>query len=332
MKKVTVAVAMVSALLLTPAAAFAADREIKEVFEVTPGEQLLVGTDTGAITVESHPEDTVVVRVEIEGLDEDQFDVTMTYRNGVVEVIGEKESTWFEWGWGSSKVRYYLLVPEQFNVELLTSGGSIEARNLEGAVAAKTAGGSLRFDGIDGEINGKTSGGSIRIGTVSGDVAAKTSGGSISAERVEGNLNARTSGGSIKLGRVTGMAEAKTSGGSIHVDAVGTGLSAKTSGGSIKATFYQQPTEHSKLSTSAGGVTALVAADVALNIDAKGSRVRSEFALENADDSSKKSLSGTLNGGGPNLTLRTSAGNVRVLKIEPQHASAAQPLSLPMAL
>ncbi|UTW44647.1 DUF4097 family beta strand repeat protein [bacterium SCSIO 12696] len=314
MNKLTTALLSTLLLLLLPVLSTAADREVKKAFTVNPGEQLVVDSERGAINVESHSKDTVIIRVEIEGLDDDEFQVSMDYRNGVVEVVGEMEKKLLNWSWGNRRVRYHLVVPEQFDVDLKTRGGAIDVRDLEGDIEAKTAGGSLGFDGITGNINGKTSGGSIQIADVSGDVTVKTSGGAISAKRIEGDLEARTAGGSIQLAGISGFAEVATSGGGINATGVHAGLNAKTAGGSIKAVFNHQPSADSRLATSAGSVTALIASGVALDIDAKGSRVRSELSLENTTSNRKKSLSGTLNGGGPQLKIRTSAGNVRILK------------------
>ena len=70
------------------------------------------------------------------------------------------------------------------------------------------------------------------------------------------------------------------------------------------------------LKTSGGTVTLKLTDDAAINIDAKaaGGRVRSEMDVEVEGEISKTHLEGTINGGGPLVTLRSSGGSVKILK------------------
>ena len=77
----------------------------------------------------------------------------------------------------------------------------------------------------------------------------------------------------------------------------------------------KNPTKDSKLKTSGGSITAYLAKDVAVNLTAKtsGGRVSSEFAVNGSI--SKRKIEGTINGGGPELVLKTSGGSVRIKEI-----------------
>lgn len=143
----------------------------------------------------------------------------------------------------------------------------------------------------------------------------ETAGGSIKIEDLTGNVDAHTSGGSISLGQIDGLVDVHTSGGSIKVDEVTGTIKAHTSGGSITAKISKQPDGDSKLSTSGGSVVAYLAEDIAVDLTARtsGGRVRSEFDVNG--EVSKKSIRGTINGGGPKLVLKTSGGSVRVKKM-----------------
>lgn len=142
-----------------------------------------------------------------------------------------------------------------------------------------------------------------------------TSGGSIKIDDLNGQVDAHTSGGSISLGHIDGLVNVKTSGGSINVDEVTGTIKAKTSGGSINANISKQPTGDSKLKTSGGSVTVYLAEGIAVDLRAKtsGGRVSSDFDVNGTVK--KKSIRGTINGGGPELILKTSGGSVRVKKM-----------------
>ncbi len=143
----------------------------------------------------------------------------------------------------------------------------------------------------------------------------RTSGGSIELAAITGEVDAYTSGGSITLGKIVGDVKVKTSGGSISVDEVVGNVNAHTSGGSVKVRFAAQPTQDSRLTTSGGSITAYLESSVGINLDAKtsGGRVSSEFAVKGLIKRTK--IKGEINGGGPQLTLKTSGGSVRVKKL-----------------
>jgi hypothetical protein len=142
-----------------------------------------------------------------------------------------------------------------------------------------------------------------------------TAGGSIKISDLVGKVDAHTSGGSISLGSIDGLVDINTSGGSINVDEVTGTIRAHTSGGSVTAKISKQPTGDSKLTTSGGSITVYLAPDIAVDLSARtsGGRVRSDFDVNGSIK--KKSIKGTINGGGPELVLKTSGGSVRIKEL-----------------
>jgi len=236
--------------------AFAVNAEdFERKFDVPAGGKLDLKTDSGSVKVLTHDSDTVLVMVEVNGRDADDFELSTELKGKTVEVVGEMEGR--RWS-RNLKVEFSVTVPEEFDVDIDTSGGSI------------------RVSDLTGDLNARTSGGSIRVGSVKGEVELNTSGGSIQTEEIYGPLNAHTS------------------------------------GGSIKATFAEQLTEDATLDTSGGSITAYLIPEVKIDLDAStsGGRVKTDF---NVDGRIKKqSIRGEINGGGPELQLRTSGGSVKV--------------------
>lgn len=305
-------VLMITALLALLSTSVWADREIEKSFDVEQGGLLELDTDMGSINVESHSSNRIKVSVEIEGWDEDEFEVSFKTTSNGLKIEGDK--TGGNWGsWGSRRVRFDITVPQNFNLDMRTSGGSIRVDDLIGNVEVDTSGGSLRFGNIEGEIDGRTSGGSIRVEGAKGNVKVRTSGGSLSIGDIAGDIHGRTSGGSIRLGAVSGTADVATSGGSIRIEEVGGQVEAKTSGGSVELTLSKQPKGHSDISTSGGSITAYLADGIAVDLYARGRKVYSDFSV-NGETSAKYKLKGPINGGGPELELQTSAGNVYIKK------------------
>ncbi len=286
-----------------------------QTFDVAPGGRLVVDTDLGSIEVDTVDSDRVTVDVTWSGRGEDDFSVDFTHSQNHVTVRGDYQRSGF-FGWASSpKVRFEIKVPQRFDVDVKTSGGSVSIADLTGEAHAKTSGGSLSFGHITGSIWGRTSGGSISLEGGRGPADIHTSGGSIRIGEVDGEIAAQTSGGSIHIVRAGGNVKAETSGGSIKVDEVMGAIDASTSGGSVTAYLSQQPKGDCRLSTSGGRVVAYLADGVAVDLDAKssGGGVTSDLTVA-SEVKSRTSLVGQINGGGPRLTLRSSGGGVRLLK------------------
>lgn len=301
-------------LLFLSAAGAHADTQ-KRSFEVSSGGRLKIDTDLGSINVRSHGKNVVEVEVATSGSGADRFSVDFDQQGDQVMVRGNytKGATSF-FGWGNNpRVKFVVMVPERFDVDLETSGGSVAVDDLEGDVRIDTSGGSIDLGKIRGPVRANTSGGSIALESSTSNAELETSGGSIKVGDVDGFVKADTSGGSIHIARSRGEVDADTSGGSIRVDEVMGAIRAETSGGSVKAYISQQPQADCRLSTSGGGVTVYLADGLSVDLDAhsSGGRVSSEFEVD-ASRRTKDSLVGTLGGGGPELYLRSSGGGVDV--------------------
>ena len=76
-------------------------------------------------------------------------------------------------------------------------------------------------------------------------------------------------------------------------------------------TMTSQPTEDCSLSTSGGSVTLYLASNLAVDINASGGGVRSDFAID-GQNRAKRRLRGSINGGGPTIRLHSGGGGVRI--------------------
>lgn len=274
---------------------------VERTFDVAPGGKLILDTDIGSVQVRSASGDQVRVRVEreVRGGSDSDFELRFDQRGDDVLVEGDKPGSGWNWGWNRYKVRFDITVPEEYDLDIETSGGSIKIADLIGDVDCHTSGGSIRVEDIDGEVDCRTSGGSIHVGEVEGSVLAKTSGGSITIDRSGGSVVAKTSGGSVTVNEVMGS------------------IDASSSGGSVKARLTRQPLADCRLTTSGGRVEVELAGPIAVDLDAKtsGGRVHLEMPVTISGSVSKTAVRGTVNGGGPELYLRTSGGSIYVKEI-----------------
>lgn len=308
----------------------AVENNIERSFQVAPGGRLTVDTDRGTIEVRTVNRDFVDIEIErkvkrsgkwsVEEVLED-FVITFDHSDNEVAIKAKYDQV-NHWRRNRERnrlqIKFLITVPQQYNVDLKTSGGGISVEDLEGEVRGQTSGGGFRFGRIKGPVWGRTSGGDIKLEGTQGDVDVKTSGGGITIGSVEGAVEAKTSGGSIRIDRATGSVNAKSSGGGITVEEVMGDITAKTSGGSIKAYISRQPEGDCSLETSGGSVTAYLVEDIAVDVDARtsGGHVSTDVpvTVDVQGKINKSRLQGTINGGGPLLKLHTSGGSVHLQK------------------
>ena len=302
------------------------EHSINQSYGVGPGGLLTLVTERGSIDVKSSKSARVEVDVIRKVAVDDEEKARKILDNFVIEFqhskrdvtihAGFKKHRFSFWDDGRKllKIRYLIMVPEKYNLELKTSGGSISIENLEGQVHSKTSGGSLQFGDIRGPVSGETSGGSIKIERCTGTSVIKTSGGSIKIGEIDGDVEAKTSGGSIQIRRAKGSVNAKTSGGSIMVKEVMGPIIASTSGGSVSTYISRQPQSNCDLRTSGGNIEIYLFGDIAIDVDAEtsGGKVVTDFPVTVQGELKRSVLEGKINGGGPELFLRTSGGHIKL--------------------
>ncbi len=270
--------------------------DIERTFDVRAGQTFKLDTEVGCVKVESGRSDKLEVRVE-HNLGSD-FNVRFRQNGDGVSVEGKAERRNRR---NNQNVCFHIVAPSRFDFDVETAGGSIQFE-----------------DDVDGQLDVRTAGGSITMNDVSGNVEARTAGGSIRLGDGGADADLNTSGGSITVGRIRGGANVRTSGGSIIVNGAGGDLSAITSGGSVTATLYGQPTKHARLETSGGSVSVTLPADVNLDLRASTSSgsIRSDFHPNHRKDRDRSGdrLDADIGRGGPELSMRTSGGNVTIRK------------------
>lgn len=301
---------------------------VEKNYKVGDNGNLTVAADMGSIEVTAAGQGDLKVTVyrkmdastrkEADRILEDlELEFTQSGNDVSVTARYHRDSKLFNWERSRLRLRFVISVPKKYNVDLNTSGGSISVSDLTGKALSKTSGGSLTFGRIEGPVNGKTSGGSISLQGCTGNADVRTSGGSIRIGEVDGQVQAMTSGGSINIEKAKGSVVAETSGGGIHVDEVMGDIDASTSGGSVSATISKQPAGPCRLKTSGGTITVELAADIKVDVDAatSGGRVTTQFPVTVEGELSKTRLNATINGGGPELLLRTSGGSININKL-----------------
>lgn len=218
------------------------------------------------------------------------------------------------------------------DLDAFTAGGHIVAGNIAGDAVLRTGGGHIRAGQIGGRAQLETDGGNITLKQAGSFVSVRTGGGQIDFGEVRGSVRAQTGGGGIRIITVSGPMEVESNGGSICLTRVAGAVQAATAGGTIQAWINPDAASSrgtvslpgpSQLSSGAGDIIVFLPRNLAVNIDAlveNGGlgRIDADPALllsiqpQGNRASGPVHATGTLNGGGAVLKLRTTVGKIRL--------------------
>ena len=117
---------------------------------------------------------------------------------------GKSKSNWSWSGKNQNEAKYTISVPAQFNAQLKTGGGGVNAVDLTGDVKARTGGGRLSFARLHGPLNGETGGGSINTSDCEGTSTSARAAAVSKSPAARGPSMAKTGGGSVSVRKFQG--------------------------------------------------------------------------------------------------------------------------------
>ena len=185
----------------------------------------------------------------------------------------------------------------------------------------KSSNGSVRVEGVEGSIRLSSSNGSARAFRIKGPVEIATSNASIEVTDIAGSTILRTSNGSVRADGVRGAFEASTSNAGINARLAdpepNSPIRLTTSNGGVELNLDQLRNNSVSVDTSNASITVRLPQNLGAQLRASTSHgnVTTDYDVSlRAGKISKNSIEGTIGAGGPNITLDTSNGSIRVLK------------------
>jgi DUF4097 and DUF4098 domain-containing protein YvlB len=211
------------------------------------------------------------------------------------------------------------------DVNLQTGGGRISVRSVKGKINASTGGGDMVIlSGSQGAIL-EAGGGNIQVKQCLGKLSVSTGGGNIDLGEIGGPVEIETGGGSIRVASAKGPVRAETGAGRIELNGVPSAWAETGAGGIVAKLIASGERTDSTLETSVGDITVYVDPGVRVTVRASielsnGHRIQSDFPeirVTTEGDwpgTGSATAEGNLNGGGAMLKLRTTTGDIRILR------------------
>jgi DUF4097 and DUF4098 domain-containing protein YvlB len=201
---------------------------------------------------------------------------------------------------------------------VLSSNGLIDIRDIGGGADL-----SGRFGRIDAQMVKRglrvtAANSDVRAADVDGPAYVKTSFGQVNAERIRGPLEVDNSNGSVQAMTVIGAASVSTSFAPVVLKDVEGRIDVRNSNGGIDVTSV--PRQHAchdvALTSSFGGITAALP-DVGYTVTARTSfgKIRSDLPVTMSEIlNGGAAISGTIRGGGCQLTITNSNGDIQIVR------------------
>ncbi|MFQ5570419.1 MAG: DUF4097 domain-containing protein [Rhodothermales bacterium] len=261
---------------------------IKKSYDVRPGGTINLDIDFGNIEVETTSESRVLIELERIAKSDDraraeqllkdhEYSFDKTGNTVIVRSRFDRRGGILRRRRGHRlKINVVIKVPERFNVDFSSGAGNVEIVEVDGRIEGRTGAGNITLSGVRGIVDVSSGAGNIEM---DGDI-----------ERAE----VHTGAGNIDLYGLTGAVEASTGAGNVYAE------------------ITRQPEDDSNLGSGAGNVTVSLADDIGVYVDATAAlgSADCDFPLKVEGKWLKKSFSGKINGGGPELRMHAGVGNV----------------------
>ncbi|MDJ0710958.1 MAG: DUF4097 family beta strand repeat-containing protein [Woeseiaceae bacterium] len=192
-------------------------------------------------------------------------------------------------------ISYEIVVPADTEVVADTGSGSITIRDIAAPVSADTGSGSIKLENIGGPVRADTGSGSIHADGVGGAFHADTGSGSVYLmQTAPGDVRVDTGSGSSELLGVVGA---------LHADS-----------GSGRIIVQGRQEGRWLLDTGSGSIRIDLPDDAAFDLDAqsRSGGITIDHPLTMTGTISKRHVKGEVRGGGPELSIDTGSGSIKV--------------------
>lgn len=256
---------------------------IEDSFKVSEGGTLELDMDAGDVEITRGRGNNVVVRAERCASSREQLrqhDMSAEKSGNDVAVVsrygGQRGFAIFGRSRRDLSVTIRAQIPANYSVDFTSGAGNVRVSDVVGAVSGSTGAGNLTLTSVRGPVDMSTGSGNVILTAVLGRVEIRTGAGNVELRDVEGELEVQTG------------------------------------AGNITAEIGRQPKSRTELQSGAGNVTVTLARSVRVNVEAVASvgNASTDFPLKVEGSWMTKSFEGSINGGGPDLVMRSGVGNV----------------------
>jgi len=291
-------------LLRGPFAAASVQGSFERTYSVSGAVDLEVLTHSGDVSVRQGPPGTVTVKGKIQVGNrllwgDRRGDVSEIEKNPPIRQSGNSIHIDYLHQ-HDIFVDYEITAPSDTALRTHSGSGDQEVAGLKGSVELETGSGDLRLSDIaSSQVHLHSSSGDIVAQEISGPVTAQTGSGNVRVEeKGEGEVHIRTGSGNIEVRGLRGTLWAESGSGDAAISGqiIG-GWEIRTSSGNVDLQLPADAAFELDATTGSGSIVT----DRAVSITVQGDLRKSEQRIR-----------GKVAGGGPQLSIRTGSGDIRI--------------------
>ena len=273
---------------------------LDRTFPVTEGQRLVVDVQHADVEVITGQTDqarlTVTVHASSESRARDLFEHMNfeVFQDGDEIVLRSKPRDEWEWN-GRFSIDVRAQIPQRFDLDLSSTHGDVELESIDGSVKLNTTHGDVDAERIAGP--------SIQIESTHGEIHANA--------LLADELAVRTTHGDISVGSIrTSVFRVFTTHSDIDIAELEGSGEVQTTHGDESASIHKN--DGVQIRTTHGDVELGLPATAVASVNLRGDRVdlSSGFSFDGVRD--KSQAKGDLNGGGPEISVSTTFGEVSV--------------------
>lgn len=307
-------------LLASAAAQAAVEGSFHRTLSVNGTVDLDVTTGSGNITVRTGNSGTVDVTGHIRAsgwFDGAEDKVKQIQNNPPVQQSGNSIRIGHLQGMDfrhNVSISYELIVPADTKLNSHSGSGAQSIDGVNGLLEVEAGSGEIRVSNVGNTVRAETGSGDLRLQNIKGNVRAKAGSGSIRAIEIAGGIEGETGSGHIELEQsAPGAVRVKTGSGGIEVRKVRGSLEARAGSGGISADG--EPLGGWIVHTGSGSVRLRLSDDAAFDLNAHTSSgsISLNRPVTVQGIIGRKEVRGKVRGGGPQIEVETSSGNIEIL-------------------
>jgi DUF4097 and DUF4098 domain-containing protein YvlB len=215
-------------------------------------------------------------------------------------------------------VTYSVMVPSQASIKAKTVSGDVTVENIGGKAEASTVSGNVDIMKAEQGANGESVSGNVTVMDVNNGLYCKTVSGDVKARNISGNTELKSVSGNVIAENIRGDVEAETVSGNVKMlDISGADVvkGKALSGAVIYDGEISQAGRYS-LDAHSGRVEMRIPSGSAFDFEAStfSGSIDTEFEIVISGKMSKKKISGSVNGGGADVNLKSFSGDIYLKK------------------
>lgn len=319
-------------LAINPAAADAGERKkYEEKFEKTVSlakdGKVILSNISGNIEVKTWNKGEVkidalkVTKTDSEEQAQENFrkvTIEITEEGKTLRIETKYAKNYFKGKNKNASVSYWLMIPDQAQASVKSISGDILMEKIGGSAKADSVSGDLDMSDMSGMVNGKSISGKITVINAAKSVDCNSVSGNLEFTDIGGDADLSTISGDVVLDNCRGNVEAETVSGNVKLLGItkASSVKAKSLSGNVKyfGSIYENGSYTFK--SHSGNVTMEIPGNSAFELASKtfSGNIHTDFDITISGKLGRRSLRGTVNGGGADISINTFSGDVYLKK------------------